>query len=155
MNRAASFFCLTIALFAHPIPLFADSVSLVGLWRQFDDKTGKPHSLIRIREYGGQYEGNIKTIFPLPGEPIAPRCRKCSDWRKNKPLAGLLILTGMHGSESQGSDLQYKGGEILDPVKGQVYRCEMKLAEDGMHVYVRGYIGISLFGRTQLWEKVE
>ena len=150
MNRAASFFCLTIALFAHSIPLFADSVSLVGLWRQLDDRTGKPHSLIRIREYGGQYEGNIETTFSLPGEPIAPQCWECSDWRKNKLLAGLLILTGMRGS-----GLQYEGGEILDPVKGQVYRCEMKLAEDGMHVYVRGYIGISLFGRTQLWEKVE
>ena len=150
MNRVASFICLTIALFAHPMPLFADSVALVGLWRQFDDNTGKPHSLIRIREHGGQYEGSIETIFPLPGESTAPQCWECSDWRKNKPLVGLLILTGLRGS-----GLQYEGGEILDPVEGQVYRCEMKLTEDGMHVYVRGYIGISLFGRTQLWERVE
>lgn len=150
MNRVALLFCLTIALFVHPISLFADSVSLVGLWRQFDDETAKPSSLIRIREHGGQYEGSIETIFPLAGEPTAPQCWKCSGWRKNKPLVGLLILTGMRGSE-----LQYKGGEILDPVEGQVYRCEMKLAEDGMHVHVRGYIGVSLFGRTQLWERVE
>ena len=150
MNRVAPLFCLTIVLLVCPMSLFADSVSLVGLWRQFDDKTGKPHSLIRIRERGGQYEGSIETILPLPGEPTAPQCLECPDWRKNKPLTGLLMLTGMRGS-----GLQYEGGEILDPVKGQVYRCEMKLAEDGMHVYVRGYIGISLFGRTQLWEKVE
>lgn len=150
MERVALLFCLTVALIAHPIPLFAGSVSLAGLWRQFDDETGKPHALIRIRERDAQYEGSIETIFPLPGEPATPKCRNCADWRKDKPLIGLLILTGMHGS-----GLQYRDGEILDPVKGQVYRCEMQLAEDGAHVNVRGYIGISLFGRTQLWEKVE
>jgi len=150
MERIALLFCLTMALVVYPASLFADSVSLIGLWRQFDDKTAKPRSLIRIREHDGQYEGSIEIIFPLPGEPTAPQCLKCSDWRKNKPLIGLLILTGMRGSE-----LQYKGGEILDPVAGRVYRCVMKLAKDGKHIDVRGYIGVSLFGRTQLWEKVE
>jgi uncharacterized protein (DUF2147 family) len=50
---------------------------------------------------------------------------------------------------------QYDGGEILDPENGKTYRCKMKLDETGNALEVRGYIGLSLFGRSQLWHRVE
>src|SRR5207237_1057156 len=46
-------------------------------------------------------------------------------------------------------------GEILDPDEGRVYRCTVTLIDGGAKLEVRGYVGISLFGRTQLWLRVE
>jgi uncharacterized protein (DUF2147 family) len=45
----------------------------------------------------------------------------------------------------------WDGGKILDPVKGQIYNAKLSLADNGRSLKVRGYIGVSLFGRTQIW----
>jgi uncharacterized protein (DUF2147 family) len=50
------------------------------------------------------------------------------------------------------SDGEYGGGDILDPESGSVYRCKMHV-EDGNRLVLRGYIGISLLGRTQTWQR--
>ena len=50
---------------------------------------------------------------------------------------------------------QYDSGEILDPDNGKTYRCKMKLDETGNSLEVRGFIGISLLGRSQIWNRVE
>ena len=44
---------------------------------------------------------------------------------------------------------EYDGGEILDPDNGNTYRCRMRVLGDKLDV--RGYLGISLFGRSQTW----
>lgn len=46
---------------------------------------------------------------------------------------------------------EYGGGDILDPNTGSVYRFSFKLEEGGPTQVVRGYVGLSLFGRTQKW----
>ena len=46
---------------------------------------------------------------------------------------------------------EYGGGDILDPDNGKVYSCKAKLAEGGKKLVLRGYIGISLLGRSQTW----
>lgn len=45
----------------------------------------------------------------------------------------------------------WSGGEILDPESGKTYRAQMKLADGGRKLVVRGYIGLPLFGRSQTW----
>jgi uncharacterized protein (DUF2147 family) len=45
----------------------------------------------------------------------------------------------------------WSGGEILDPKNGKIYRAKMSLSEDGKSLNVRGFIGVSLIGRTQTW----
>jgi uncharacterized protein (DUF2147 family) len=50
-------------------------------------------------------------------------------------------------------DGAYGGGGILDPDTGSVYRCKFHLAKDGTVLVVRGYIGISLLGRSQTWQR--
>jgi uncharacterized protein (DUF2147 family) len=57
------------------------------------------------------------------------------------------------GVSRQGEE--YQGGEILDPENGKTYRAKMKLEDGGKTLHVRGFIGISLLGRTQVWIREE
>ena len=59
----------------------------------------------------------------------------------------------MWGLKEKGSE--FGGGEILDPKNGTVYRCKMELKKDGAELKVRGFVGVSLFGRTQTWYRAE
>lgn len=115
----------------------------VGLWQNIDDETKKPKALIRITEQGGVLTGRIEKI--LTDKPDAV-CDACTDDRKGKPVQGMTILTGLK-KDGEG----WGGGEILDPNNGKVYRVNLKLAEGGRRLDVRGFIGFAAFGRTQTW----
>ena len=49
----------------------------------------------------------------------------------------------------------FDGGEILEPFSGNVYRVKIEMQESGNIMKVRGYQGVSLFGRTQYWRREE
>jgi uncharacterized protein (DUF2147 family) len=121
-----------------------------GIWKTVDDNTGQAKGLIRIRAVNGSYEGSIQKIFPKPGEDPNPKCDKCDGPRHNQPVLGMTILWGF---TRQGNE--YQGGEILDPESGSIYRARMKLVDDGKKLDVRGFIGFSLFGRSQIWLREE
>jgi uncharacterized protein (DUF2147 family) len=118
--------------------------SPVGLWKTFDDHTHNARGTVLIFAENGVLFGRIESTFN-PAE-TAERCRKCAGDRKDAPVIGLIIMRGMtrHGAE-------FAGGDILDPENGTVYRCRLTLSSDGGKLMVRGYIGLSLFGRTQTW----
>jgi uncharacterized protein (DUF2147 family) len=129
---------------------YAAGLSPIGLWKTIDDNTGQPRGLMRIREVNGQYEGKVEKIFSKPGEEPNPKCEKCEGNRRNQPVIGMTILWGL---TKQGDE--YQGGEILDPENGKVYRSRMKLVDNGKKLDVRGFIGFSLFGRSQIWLREE
>lgn len=122
----------------------------VGVWRTIDDKTGKEKSLVRIVEVQGELRGTIERLFREPGEDPNPNCDKCPGDKKGKPVIGMTILTGLKRT-GEG----YAGGEILDPVNGKTYRCKMWTVDGGTKLNVRGFIGVSLLGRTQVWVREE
>ncbi len=126
------------------------SESPVGVWRTIDDKTGKEKSLVRIVEANGELRATIEKLFREPHEEPNPNCDKCPGERKNKPVLGMMIMTGLKKSGSE-----YDGGEILDPANGKTYRVKMWTAEGGKKLNVRGFIGVSLLGRTQVWLREE
>ena len=66
---------------------------------------------------------------------------------KKQPLVDLLILKGF---EADGNT--YDDGTIYDPQNGKTYDC--KITYKGKTLAIRGYIGISLFGRTTVWERI-
>jgi uncharacterized protein (DUF2147 family) len=123
----------------------ADASSPLGLWKTFDDKTGAARAIVRIYEQDGKLFGKIVSSFTPGAESRV--CQVCTDERKNQPIIGLIIIRNM-----QASDGGYSGGDILDPESGSVYRCKLHVAPDG-RLEVRGYIGISLLGRTQTWQR--
>jgi uncharacterized protein (DUF2147 family) len=129
---------------------WAQDASPVGLWKTIDDQSGKPKSLIRITESNGELRGKIEKLFRGPDEDPNPKCDKCEDTRKDQPIIGMTILTGMK-PDGDG----YDGGRILDPANGKIYKSKMSLADGGKKLDVRGYIGMPLFGRTQTWLREE
>jgi uncharacterized protein (DUF2147 family) len=65
---------------------------------------------------------------------------------KRKQLVGLVILKGF---KKDGNT--YTDGTIYDPENGKTYDCKMNYK--GKTLAIRGFIGLSLFGRTTVWEK--
>lgn len=123
-----------------------DPSSPIGVWKTFDDKTGAARAIVRIYEENGKLFGKIESSFTPGAEHRV--CGLCSDERKDHPIIGLVIIRNM----KRGDDDQYSGGDILDPENGSVYHCKMHV-EDGTRLIVRGYIGISLLGRNQTWQR--
>ena len=122
----------------------------VGLWKSIDDETKTEKSLVRITEAGGTLTGKIEKLMD-PTKQDA-KCDKCSDARKDQPVLGMTIITGVRA----GSDKTlWEGGEILDPNNGKTYKVRMKPVDGGRKLEVRGYIGAPMLGRTQTWIRVE
>jgi uncharacterized protein (DUF2147 family) len=48
-------------------------------------------------------------------------------------------------------ETRFEQGEILDPDDGAIYRLRIDVLDKGRKLDVRGYRGISLFGRSQSW----
>lgn len=117
----------------------------VGLWKTFDDDGTKERALVRITEADGVFTGELVKNLE-PGADPNELCSKCIGEGQDKPLVGLKILKGL---KAEGGE--YRGGEILDPETGTVYRCTVTVAEEGRKLIVHGYVGIALFGRTQEW----
>ncbi len=129
---------------------WADDHSPVGLWKSIDDETGKPKSLIRVTETAGVYQGKIEKLLRSPDQDQNPKCTKCEGAEKDQPILGMTIMTGL-----KKDDDEYKGGHILDPNNGKLYKCKMELIDGGKKLKVRGYIGFSLIGRSQIWMREE
>jgi len=129
---------------------WAQDASPVGLWKTIDDASGKPTALIRITDNQGELQGKIEKLFRSPEEDQHPKCSLCQDARKDQPMIGMTILTGLrkHGDE-------YSGGEILDPKNGKVYKSKLSVHEGGRKLEVRGYIGVPMLGRSQVWLRQE
>jgi uncharacterized protein (DUF2147 family) len=137
------------ALLSMPAAWAAD-VSPVGLWKNIDDVTGKPRALIRISENKGELEGRIEQLYRPAGEDQNPKCVKCEGVLKDQPIVGMVFMSGLKKSGDE-----YNGGEILDPDNGKVYKSKLTLVDGGKKVNVRGYIGIPMLGRSQVWVRQE
>jgi uncharacterized protein (DUF2147 family) len=136
-------------LAAIPTPGRADEPSPVGLWTTVDSATGEPEALVRIEERNGEYAGIIIRLLDPTDDPES-KCGKCTDYRKDQPVVGMTILSGMRRNGDH-----YAGGEILDPDSGSVYRSVMQLEDGGRRLVVRGYLGVSVFGRSETWTRAK
>lgn len=123
------------------------SQSILGTWKTLDDETGKEKSIVEIYEQDGKIYGKI--IELLEKENKGKKCINCSGTDKDKPIQGMVIIRGLSKDGEE-----FNGGKILDPKSGKIYKCSLSL-ESKDKLTVRGYIGISLLGRTQKWIRIK
>ena len=134
------------ALLASAATSMAQAASPTGLWQTIDDKTGQPKALVQIvQDSDGTLTGKILTGLGSNDDPNR-RCTACTDSRKDQLMKGMTIIDGMKADGDT-----WDGGQILDPENGKLYKCKMHLDEGGQKLVVRGYIGVSLLGRSQTW----
>ena len=125
------------------VPL-AFAASPTGTWTTIDDSDGQKRALVRVYESGGKLYGKIvKVIRKRPGD--TGMCTNCPGKFKGKKIQGLTFMWGLKKSGPN----EWTGGRILDPKKGKIYRAKVTLK--GNKLYVRGYVGVSMLGRTQVW----
>jgi uncharacterized protein (DUF2147 family) len=142
---------LLLCLAAAPAPAAEGQDSPVGLWQTISDVDGKPRALVEIRDAGGQLSGRIVGTLRAD-EPPDKTCALCPGERKGQKLLGMTILSGLR-RQGEGAEAVWTGGEILDPDNGRSYRVNLTLEDGGRTLRVRGYIGVSLLGRTQRWQR--
>ena len=121
--------------------------SVIGKWKTIDDETGKAIAIIEIFEKSDKIYGKVLEI--LNAKDRNRTCEKCLANDKGKPILGLTVIKGL---KKDGNE--YNNGKILDPKSGKIYKCYINL-EDNDKLKVRGFIGISLFGRTQYWHRIK
>jgi len=120
---------------------------LVGLWMT---EGGKSH--IKIASCGIKFCGNIVWLK----EPLAEDGKIKYDTNnpdkalRNRSIIGLQLLVGFVASNEV--DV-WESGTIYNPEDGKTYSCTLTLL-DNKTLKVRGYVGLPLFGKTQIWKRV-
>jgi len=122
----------------------ADTASPVGFWKN-DDAT------FEIFENQGTLSGKVVALR----EPRTPEGKDKTDIRNPDPskrdrlIIGLVFMSGF----TRKSEIRWENGTIYDPKSGNTYSCTMEL--DGPEkLDLRGFIGISLIGRSQVWTRL-
>jgi uncharacterized protein (DUF2147 family) len=136
--------CAALLLVGQRLPA-SDSSSPTGLWKNQD-------ASFQIYEENGKLHAKIVSLR----EPLAPdgSGRQKEDIhnpdpsKRSRPIVGLVFMTGFTPAGSG----KWENGTIYDPKTGNTYSCNMEL-EGADTLKVRGYIGISLIGRTQIWKR--
>lgn len=140
--------CLALAA-----PAWADDGdAIVGQWLTADGK-----ARVEITKQNGLFDGRIVWLkepnYPaddkqgMAGQPKVDR-ENPDTALKTRPIIGLPLIQGF----KYAGDNVWTDGHIYDPESGKLYSCKMTLMMDGS-LKVRGYVGISLFGRTEIWTR--
>jgi uncharacterized protein (DUF2147 family) len=150
MRLLAALSALLLASATVILPVRAADARLAtpaGLWQPLDS-SGKPLGLIRIFEADGLYYGRIEPSSP--SDDRSARCTRCTGQRHDQPIIGLVLMRHLRPENGE-----YVGGDILDPDTGRIYGCTLRLTHGGHELVMRGFLGISLLGRSQTWRRVE
>lgn len=120
--------------------------AIVGVW-----KTGEGNAMVKIYKNGNKYQGRVVWLKepndPETGKPKLDK-NNSDPAAKSKPVLGLINIWGFVPKEEN----LWDEGNIYDPKNGNTYSSTMKLI-NANSLEVRGYIGVSLIGRTDTWTR--
>lgn len=141
----AALYALAPRAEAHDDQCNADSI--LGLWL-----TEKKDARIQIYKSGGEYDGKIVWLSEPNGPDGQPKLdvNNSDPARRSDPVMGLVMVKDL----KYDSGCRWGGGTIYDPKRGKTYDSHGELENGGQLLDLRGYIGISLFGRTTTWTRV-
>ena len=119
--------------------------ALLGTWLN-EEKAAK----IEIYQQGNKFFGKIVWL-KAPTENGRPKTdnKNPDRARHNDPIIGLVLMKNF---VFDGKSL-WKDGTIYDAQSGKTYDCYMTLQTSNT-LKVRGYVGISWIGKTNIWTKV-
>lgn len=122
----------------------------LGGWHTVDDETGEIKSLVMLSlADDGTLVGVVTKI--LKEDAGSGLCEKCEGDLKDKPIEGMQFIWGVERTDNG----EWEDGQILDPESGTIYTSSITISDDPNELEVRGYVGISLFGRSQTWQRAE
>lgn len=137
---------LIAILFSTITVALANPDAIVGFWR-----TGEGNAVVQIYKSGDKYFGKIVWLKepndPETGKPKLDK-KNSDDKLKQRALMGLENLRDFKFIKEG----LWEDGKIYDPKGGEDYSCTIKLV-DANTIEVRGYVGISLFGKTDTWKR--
>lgn len=140
-----------IALF-----LLVSAISFTGFAQSKDAVVGKwvnstGEAYVDITKKGEKYYGKIVWLKAPKDENGATKtdAKNPVENLRSRPILGLEILRDFVYEDGKWTD-----GKIYDPKSGKTYSCNMTIKSNG-DLNIRGYIGISLIGRTDVWKKVK
>jgi uncharacterized protein (DUF2147 family) len=131
--------------FSSGITGLAENLSPLGLWENED-------ATFQIFECNGKLSARIVAL----NVPRTPAGKEKTDIhnpdpaKRSTPIIGLVFMSGF----VRKSDTRWDAGTIYDPKSGNTYSCFMEL-ETPEKIKVRGFIGVSLIGRTEYWSRVK
>ncbi|MDZ7743110.1 MAG: DUF2147 domain-containing protein [Bacteroidota bacterium] len=151
MKNYSKYLILIMMMFAGASYLSAQEFKandILGVWLN-EDKDAH----VRIYKEEGKFFGKIVWLKnPIDEETGKPKLddENSDPALQSRPIMGLVLLQDF---EFDGDD-EWEDGKIYDPKKGSTYSCYMELKSKD-ELKIRGYIGVSLLGRTTYWTRVE
>ena len=136
--------CFVAATKTFAQTLEADKI--LGVWLS-ENKTAK----IDVYKSDGKYFGKLvwgKTMYEPNGTTSRKDVKNKDEKLRSRNLKDLIMLYDFTYHDGAWND-----GQIYDPYSGKTYSCTLKLKDSKLNI--RGYIGVSLFGRTSVWEKAK
>ena len=134
------------------VPAWADERDVLGVWNTADNR-GQVEVFKKQDKYFAKIIKLKEPNFPLNdkrgmgGQPQVDRENPKSELR-SRALFGLEIMSGcVYAGKNE-----WNSGRIYDPENGKTYKCHMTLTATN-RLELRGFIGISLLGRTTVWTR--
>jgi len=137
---------LLVLTISNAVAQNAPSDKIIGIWLS-EEKDVK----IEVYKFENKYFGKLiwgKTMYEADGKTSKKDVKNKNEKLRSRNLKDLIML-----KDFEYHDGVWDGGEIYDAYSGKTYSCTMKLENGKLNI--RGYIGISLLGRTAIWERVK
>ncbi len=142
MKQIIMLLAVTLLLLVPSFAFSQEDHTIVGHWFSEDEEDSQNDGVIEVYRKENRYFG--KLVWSRRDNPLDVE-------GDGKPLIGRDLLRDFRHSDGS----RCRGGKIYNPRDGRTYSCHLEVLDGGKRLRVRGYVGFSLFGRTEYWTRVD